>query len=381
MMKYLKPLFLLLLVLKTDAVVVEECPENQERLLTKNTFCNDSSWYHCLPDKMCQLHQFCSHPKSSQAIYVILLNKGKLFQEHIISIPDTNTELYSHLSYYVCKSSVQTSTDAIIYNKILTLLNTSMIKDKTTFIRRCHHPTKSHYLPTLQCIMTRSCVPSESTPTMKYFIYNKTVEHEGNLMLYEFKMGSSNNPSYHRLAFILCTLEHTVQYHEAMPNDNKTLEKLNYNTSTLNPLGGNTVINKEDDLIFGIIAVPVVIVFIVVLLILLKYYIYKHNNTSKKNKTQKVESGSFEANVSPTLYETQPNESDIGETSEMENDNEIELLRKGMSKDNTKKDPIHATRENGEMNDSHGKKLSEKCLSPRDSDTNDTENESSKCLL
>ena len=113
----------------------------------------------------------------------------------------------------------------------------------------------------------------------------------------------------------------------------------------------------------------------------MKFYICKHNNTSKKNKTQKVESGSFEANVSPTLYETQPNESDIGETSEMENDNEIELLRKGMSKDNTKKDPIHATRENGEMNDSHGKKLSEKCLSPRDSDTNDTENESSKCLL
>jgi hypothetical protein len=33
MMKYLMPLFLLVLVLKTDAVVVEECPENQERLL------------------------------------------------------------------------------------------------------------------------------------------------------------------------------------------------------------------------------------------------------------------------------------------------------------------------------------------------------------
>jgi hypothetical protein len=96
------------------------------------------------------------------------------------------------------------------------------------------------------------------------------------------------------------------------------------------------------------------------------YYICKHNNTSKKNKTQNRRTN---VNV------------DTGETSKMENDNEIELLRKGISKDNTKKDPIHATRENGEMNDSHGKKLSEKCLSPRDSDTNDTENESSKCLL
>lgn len=365
MMKYLMPLFLLVLVLKTDAVVVEECPENQERLLIKNTFCNDSSWYHCLPDKMCQLHQFCSHPKSSQAIYVILLNKGKLFQEHIISIPDTNTELYSHLSYYVCKSSVQTSTDEIIYNKILTVLNTSMIKGEPTFITRCHYPTKSHYLPTLQCIMTRSCVLSESTPTMKYFLYNKTVEHEGHLMLYAFKMGSSNNPSYHRLAFILCTLEHTVQYHEAMPNDNKTLEKLNYNTSTLNPLGGNTVINKEDYLIYGIIAVVIVFIVVVLILLVMKY-ICKRNNTSKKNKTQNRRTN---VNV------------DTGETSEMENNHEIELLRKGISKDNTKKDPIHATRENGEMNDSHGKKLSEKCLSPRDSDTNDTENESSKCLL
>jgi hypothetical protein len=206
-------------------------------------------------------------------------------------------------------------------------------------------------------------IPSESTPMMKYFIYNKTVEHEGNLMLYEFKMGSSNNPSYHSLAFILCTLEHTVRYHEAMPNDNKTLEKLNYNTSTLNPLGGNTVTNKEDYLIYGIIAV--VIVFIVVVLIrLVMKYICKRNNTSKKNKTQ-----NRRMNV------------DTGETSEMENNHKIKLLREVISKDSTKKDLIHATLENGEMNDSHGKKLSEKCLSPRDSDTNDTENESSKCLL
>jgi uncharacterized membrane protein len=183
-------------------------------------------------------------------------------------------------------------------------------------------------------------------------------------MLYAFKMGSSNNPFYRSLAFILCTLEHTVQYHEAMPNDNKTLEKLNCNTSALNPLGGNTVINKEDYLMYGIIAVACIVVVLIVLV--MTYYICKHNNTSKKNKTQNRRTN---VNV------------DTGETSKMENDNEIELLRKGISKDNTKKDPIHATRENGEMNDSHGKKLSEKCLSPRDSDTNDTENESSKCLL
>lgn len=399
MMKYLEQLFLLVLVLKTGAVVVEECPENQERLLIKNTFCNDSSWYHCLPDKMCQLHQFCSHPKSSQAIYVILLNNGQLFQEHIVSIPDSNTELYSHLSYYVCKSSVQTSTDKIIYDKILTLLNTSMINGENIFIRPCQYPRKNHYLPTLQCIMTRSCVPSESTPKMKYFIYNKTFEHEGNLMLYEFKMGSSNNPSYHRLAFILCRLEYTVQYHEAMPNDNKTLEKLNY-ASTMNPLGGNPVTNKEDYLIYGIIAVIIVSIVLLLMLFVMKYYICKHNNASKKNNTQnrrtdlhicrpEVARRSSEANVSPsshrafahpTLHETPSNESDIGEVSEVKDDNEIELLMKEY-KDETKKVPIYTNGENGEMNDSHVKKQSTKCVSPRDFGTNDNENESSKCLL
>jgi FtsZ-interacting cell division protein ZipA len=118
--------------------------------------------------------------------------------------------------------------------------------------------------------------------------------------------------------------------------------------------------------IWSIIAVVIVFIVVVLTVLVMKYYICKHNNTSKKNKTQ-----NRRTNVN----------GDTGETSKMENDNEIELLRKGISKDNTKKDPIHATRENGEMNDSHGKKLSEKCLSPRDSDTNDTENESSKCLL
>lgn len=194
--------------------VVNECPEGRERYLEKANFCTNSSLYHCLPDETCKLHKICIQPVKSASVFVILNVKGTLFPEYVVSIPNSNVDVYELFSLFVCKLSVLDTVDTQLFDKILQKLNISVPNSSGSYTKPCTLPTIHHYLATLDCEMKKSCNEPRMSPNVRLYIYNESAFKRDKLNLHEFNMGASNSSFYYRIGFILCTLERIKNYHE-----------------------------------------------------------------------------------------------------------------------------------------------------------------------
>lgn len=185
---------------------VDNCPVGQQRMERQRELCDNATWYHCISDAKCQLHQFCAIPQKSKPMNTLYIFSGLTQNVPKVKFPSTNTELYGDLSLFFCKYSSRKTLNELFTNILKRLdTNADIIN---SFKVPCIKPYQEHVLPALDsCEMKFKCAETRKVMDFKLLVF-----HNRKLISHDFDMGLSNRTDYYKVGFLLCVLSNEKFY-------------------------------------------------------------------------------------------------------------------------------------------------------------------------